>query len=341
MSSADPQRAAEHSKLAQAAFRARRRQDMRVHLEAAVACGSESARDYFLLGNLLKDAGEETQARAHYERCVALDASMHAAQFNLATLHRKAGRTAEAVSAYEAALVLRPGYRRAVISFGELLLELDRREDATRLFERAVEAGALEHPLQRASHHVAGLPSRPWYDPARFDFLRTFEAQAGVIAEELENLLRIDAAQIKPWKSDALAVGGWSKFFFWFKAVRNPHAATLCPRTAALFDDLTVATSMPLGNICFSVIEPQTHIKAHCGPTNTRLRCHLGIVVPEGATLRVGTQERPWRQGEWLVFDDSFEHEAHNRSAARRVVLLMDIWHPALDTAAKQRQALS
>ena len=34
-----------------------------------------------------------------------------------------------------------------------------------------------------------------------------------------------------------------------------------------------------------------------------------------------------------MVFDDTFEHEAWNRSDSMRVILLMDLWNPALSEA--------
>jgi aspartate beta-hydroxylase len=40
--------------------------------------------------------------------------------------------------------------------------------------------------------------------------------------------------------------------------------------------------------------------------------------------------ERAWKTDEVLVFDDTFEHEAWNRSDHTRVILLMDAWHPEL-----------
>jgi aspartyl/asparaginyl beta-hydroxylase (cupin superfamily) len=50
-----------------------------------------------------------------------------------------------------------------------------------------------------------------------------------------------------------------------------------------------------------------------------------------GASLgRVGNETRPWREGEVVIFDDSIEHEAWNRSQQLRVVLLFDIWRPEL-----------
>ena len=40
-----------------------------------------------------------------------------------------------------------------------------------------------------------------------------------------------------------------------------------------------------------------------------RLTAHLGIVVPEGVTIRVGRETRTWTEGGVLMWDDSFEHE--------------------------------
>ena len=76
------------------------------------------------------------------------------------------------------------------------------------------------------------------------------------------------------------------------------------------------------------------HIEPHLGPTNMRLRCHLGINIPEGdCGLTVGGETRRWREGECLVFDDSLLHESWNRTEQARVVLIVDLWHPDLTPA--------
>jgi aspartate beta-hydroxylase len=78
-------------------------------------------------------------------------------------------------------------------------------------------------------------------------------------------------------------------------------------------------------------MRPGTHIRPHRGPTNLRLRCHLGIKVPDGdCAIRVGAQTRRWEQGHCLVFDDYFEHEAWNQTDEDRIVLIVDLWHPGL-----------
>jgi aspartyl/asparaginyl beta-hydroxylase (cupin superfamily) len=75
---------------------------------------------------------------------------------------------------------------------------------------------------------------------------------------------------------------------------------------------------------------PNTHIAPHAGPTNLRLRVHLGIDVPSGCGLTVGRISGGWTPGRCIVFDDSFPHEAWNDGDRDRVVLIVDVWHPDL-----------
>jgi aspartate beta-hydroxylase len=85
------------------------------------------------------------------------------------------------------------------------------------------------------------------------------------------------------------------------------------------------------GLIYVSRMRAGTHIGAHRGPTNLRLRCHLGISVPEGdCAIRVGEETRRWSEGECLIFSDYYEHEAWNHSEDDRIVLIVDLWHPGL-----------
>jgi aspartyl/asparaginyl beta-hydroxylase (cupin superfamily) len=83
-------------------------------------------------------------------------------------------------------------------------------------------------------------------------------------------------------------------------------------------------------NAMFSVLKPHTRIPPHTGVANTRLTCHLPLIVPDGCRFRVGAQTREWRVGEAFVFDDTIEHEAMNDSDTPRIVMIFDIWHPGL-----------
>jgi len=81
-------------------------------------------------------------------------------------------------------------------------------------------------------------------------------------------------------------------------------------------------------------------VKPHCGPTNIRLRVHISIAVPHGATICVGNETRRWSDSDVLVFDDSFEHEVRNDSPDPRLVFIFDIWHQSLRTDEQRLAAL-
>ena len=85
--------------------------------------------------------------------------------------------------------------------------------------------------------------------------------------------------------------------------------------------------------VLYSVFTPGTHLLPHRGVTNTRLVSHLPLLVPEDCAINVGGELHHWQEGRVVVFDDTFEHEAWNRSKKTRVVMIYDIWNPYLDDA--------
>jgi aspartate beta-hydroxylase len=64
--------------------------------------------------------------------------------------------------------------------------------------------------------------------------------------------------------------------------------------------------------------------------TNTRVVGHLPLIIPEDCALNVGNELHVWQEGRVVVFDDTYEHEAWNRSPKTRVVLIFDLWNPYL-----------
>ncbi|XP_031244201.1 aspartate beta-hydroxylase domain-containing protein 1 [Mastomys coucha] len=95
------------------------------------------------------------------------------------------------------------------------------------------------------------------------------------------------------------------------------------------------------GNAGFSVLLPGARLEGRCGPTNARVRCHLGLKIPPSCELVVGGEPQCWAEGHCLLVDDSFLHTvAHNGSPedGPRVVFIVDLWHP--NVAGAERQAL-
>ena len=162
-------------------------------------------------------------------------------------------------------------------------------------------------------------------DPADFPFVEILEGNARAIRDELDRLLTAD--RFAPWPEKTLYDKGWDVFGFYWFGDRLSENCALCPRTAEIVErvpDLVTAG--------FSRLGPGAHIRPHVGYTGKVLRCHLGLVVPPICELRVGGETRRWEEDRCLIFDDTLEHEAWNRSDEDRIVLLLDfLREPAVE----------
>ena len=115
--------------------------------------------------------------------------------------------------------------------------------------------------------------------------------------------------------------------------MKFPKNAALCPKTAQLVYEIPEIISSN-----YSYMKPHTHIQPHKGYSRMQLRCHLPLVVPDKnlCGLRVGNEIRQWEEGKTLIFDDSFEHEAWNKTDKPRAVFMFDIPNPLWGYSAEQ-----
>ena len=106
-----------------------------------------------------------------------------------------------------------------------------------------------------------------------------------------------------------------------------------CPVTAGLVQSCPNVLSAS-----FSFLAPGKHIPPHRGPFRGVVRCHLGLSMPRGedgspgAILWIDGVEHRLGNGDYLVWDDTYTHEVHNRTDQVRVALLLDIWRRGMPT---------
>ena len=121
-------------------------------------------------------------------------------------------------------------------------------------------------------------------------------------------------AQFAPQETHAKLVdgtedgGGWLTLTLFDKGARDDAACAAMPTACAVAGSLPLAS---FGVVKVSVMMPGTHVWPHCGPTNARLRLHLGLQVPSSEYM-IKVRDAPpraWKEGEVLLFDDSWEHE--------------------------------
>ena len=202
-----------------------------------------------------------------------------------------------------------------------------------------------EHALQRPSFvHMPGITPRAFFERTEISWLPRLEAATPGILSELQAVLavgeglapyvQIDAGQDPQQWRDLNGSAQWSSFHFIKAAQWNDANCARCPYTAE------VLKSLPLPQIdghspeaLFSILRPGTHIPPHFGLGNYKLAVHLPLIVPPDCAIRVGNETRGWTPGEGLAFDDSFQHEAWNKSDSVRAVLIIDTWNPLLSPA--------
>lgn len=188
-------------------------------------------------------------------------------------------------------------------------------------------------PLHRPQYlFVPDLPDAPWIDPAGFPWVAEIEAGFPAVAEELAGLLAQPgafASYAQPGRPTLHDAGDWTMFYLTspstFQVIEEHRARA--PRTYEL---LRRVPRLDPGFVAFSCLAPGTHVIPHCGHTNAKLRCHLGIQIPPGCRIRVGSEIRTWSEGRCLLFTDSYEHEVWHDGDAPRYVLTFDVFHPEL-----------
>ena len=208
---------------------------------------------------------------------------------------------------------------------------------------RPIFAPGASERRRPAFFYVPQLADEPWLEPERFGWAADLEAVAPELAEEVAGSLDLDADGLpyigkhevsQTWRSLA-GRKDWSAVHFWSDALPNERALARFPKLRAALERLplvTLGSATPV-EAFLSILQPRTRIPPHFGLANYRLTVHLPLIVPAGCGLAVAGEVRETRFGRLMIFDDSYEHSAWNDSDAARIVLIFEIWHPALSAA--------
>lgn len=172
------------------------------------------------------------------------------------------------------------------------------------------------------------LKSKPWFESDEWSIY--LEKNYKVIKEEF--LSSGGKITEHPGNKMLAENGEWSSITLVGAKGKDLKYEGMFPKTYSILKNMPVNETF--GFVAFSKLTPGTHLKAHTGSSNLRLRYHLGIDVPEPnlVKIRVGNETRPWKEGKCIIFDDSFEHEVHHNGERDRIVFIVDLWHPKLKT---------
>ena len=212
------------------------------------------------------------------------------------------------------------------------------------MFLRSIPAKIRRH----ARFYNVSRLGNPFYDlfiggsrrPVFFDIdrtmpeLRAIDAAYDEIREELERLLpqQDRMPRYHELDDDLLYSSGrfhrdkrWSVFVLYCYGAWPEENRRLCPKTCAALEKVPY-----VNQAFFSILDPGKAIPPHTGPSRAYLRYHLGLRVPKHhpPKIRVKDELYTWKEGESVLFDDSWEHEIYNQSDGVRAVLIVDVMRP-------------
>lgn len=192
-------------------------------------------------------------------------------------------------------------------------------------------AGGMMPAIERLLGRLSRVGDRPFFATGAFRWVKRMESFYPAIRGEVLDLLKHDAPipgfeQISADQAKLSDDRRWKTFFFLGYGLRFEDNIARCPATWAALRDVPGLTTA-----FFSVLEPGKRLPPHRGPYKGVLRYHLGVLIPEQAHacgIDVAGEQRHWREGDSLIFDDTFIHSAWNETAERRVVLFVDFARP-------------
>jgi aspartate beta-hydroxylase len=355
---------------AQSGIEALRKGDVRKareSFERVVAAGQADASAYLGLAYACAGLEDHPAALAAVDRALALEPRNLRALIMKADHLAAAGDARAASSFYRAAVDTAPPASqlpadlRNELGRAQAMCERYAAQFSAYLRERLVARGLVERRStgrfrdsldilaggkriyfqEPRQYFFPGLPQIQFYDRDHFPWLDKVEAATADIRAELIEILKQESA-FKPYvegnprlpqtnPQGMLNNPEWSAFYLWKNGAIVPENAARCPKTLSALADVPLALVRNRSpSILFSLLRPGARIPPHTGEVNTRLICHLPLIVPPNCSFRVGNDTRVTVEGRAWVFDDTIEHEAWNGSDRTRVILLFEIWRPEL-----------
>lgn len=184
-------------------------------------------------------------------------------------------------------------------------------------------------PYNALVYLFSRAPNRPFLDVRDFPELEAITANWQVFREE--GLRLMDEAKITASTGDndvgfhTFFKRGWKRFYLKWYDNDLPSAERLCPKSAAILNAIP-----SVHGAMFATLPPGGKLGRHRDPFAGSLRYHLGLRTPndDACWIEVDGVRRSWRDGQAMVFDETYVHEAFNGTDVTRLILFCDVERP-------------
>ncbi|MEL7454728.1 MAG: aspartyl/asparaginyl beta-hydroxylase domain-containing protein [Pseudomonadota bacterium] len=194
---------------------------------------------------------------------------------------------------------------------------------------RITDHSNLFSPINCLFYAFSSIPNKPYIDPALFPELEPLQKNWRSIRDEAMKLN--DEGAIKA-SDDLDDIGfnsffktGWTRFYLKWYGSSLGSAKDLCPKTTELIEQIP-----PVKGAMFASLPPGARLVSHRDPFAGSLRYHMGLVTPNDDRCFINVDGTPysWRDGEVVMFDETYIHYAQNRTDQNRIVLFLDVKRP-------------
>jgi beta-hydroxylase len=197
------------------------------------------------------------------------------------------------------------------------------------LVKQLTDHSTIMAPYNALMYLFSAVPARPILDPRAIPELDVLRANWQTIRDEAVALMDQGSIRAATGHNDlgfnSFFKNGWKRFYVKWYGAPMPSAQSACPRTVALVESLpNVNAAM------FALLPPGGKLNRHRDPFAGSLRYHLGLVTPNSDRCRIYVDGNPywWRDGEDLLFDETFIHSAQNDTDITRIILFCDVERP-------------
>ncbi|AKQ54903.1 lipid A hydroxylase LpxO [Bordetella hinzii] len=198
-----------------------------------------------------------------------------------------------------------------------------------RFSRQVLDHSTFTAPINVFMYAFSGVPNQPYLDLKNFPQVKVLMDRWEDIRAEAEQLFGEGHIKASDKYNDAgfnsFFKSGWKRFYLKWYDTDHPSARALCPVTTELVSNIPGMKAA-----MFTALPPGSRLPRHRDPYAGSLRFHMGLITPNSPDcyINVDGQDYYWRDGEAVVFDETFIHYAENKTEQNRIILFCDLERP-------------
>jgi beta-hydroxylase len=198
-----------------------------------------------------------------------------------------------------------------------------------KFFRQLTDHSTFMAPINMPMYALSGVENKPYINQANFPQLAVLKANWEIIRDEALQLEREELIKGSDKYNDvgfnSFFRRGWKRFYLKWYDDFHESAKKHCPQTIELIKSVpSIKAAM------FAVLPAGSQLLQHRDPYAGSLRYHLGLITPnsEDCYIVVDGQSYYWKDGDDVIFDETYIHHAENKTDVDRIILFCDIERP-------------